>query len=61
MQVRAAGFVEIAAYAGARTLELNLQPSHGSHHFDESRQGPASALVTEWVDSLLAVGAAGEG
>lgn len=49
----AAGFVQTAASYGARTLELNLVPSDGSHFFDESRHGPASMLVPEWVEGLL--------
>ena len=49
----AAGFVQYAAKNGARTLELNLQPSEGTHFFDEARHGPAGALVPEWVDALL--------
>lgn len=50
----AAGFVQGAAHYGARTLELNLEPSAGSVYFDESRQGPASLLVPELVRELLA-------
>jgi NAD-dependent deacetylase len=49
----AAGFVQYAALHGARTLELNLQPSEGTHHFDEARHGRAGELVPVWVDSLL--------
>ena len=49
----AAGFVQYAAAHGARTLELNLQPSEGTHHFDEARHGRAGVLVPAWVDSLL--------
>ena len=49
----AAGFVQTARYAGARTLEINLEPSLGSVYFDESRAGPAGKLVPEWVDELL--------
>ncbi len=49
----AAGFVQQARAFGARTLELNLQPSEGSRWFHESRQGPAGLLVPEWVGSLL--------
>ena len=49
----AAGFVQYAALHGARTLELNLQPSDGTHHFDEARHGRAGELVPAWVDSLL--------
>ncbi len=50
----AAGFVQTARHAGARTLELNLDPSAGSLYFDESRMGPASLLVPELVRELLA-------
>ena len=50
----AAGFVQTARYCGARTLEMNLDPSLGSTFFDESRIGPAGKLVPEWVDEVLA-------
>ncbi|WP_447765936.1 Sir2 family NAD+-dependent deacetylase [Sphingopyxis panaciterrae] len=50
----AAGFVREARAAGARTLELNMEPSQGSHWFDEARHGPASALVPAWVEEILA-------
>jgi NAD-dependent deacetylase len=50
----AAGFVQTARYVGARTLEMNLEPSLGSYLFHESRTGPAGVLVPEWVDSLFA-------
>jgi NAD-dependent deacetylase len=49
----AAGFVQTARHYGARALELNLDPSAGSFLFDETRQGPASHLVPEWVTELL--------
>ena len=49
----AAGFVQYAARAGARTLELNLAPSCGTHLFDRADHGPASELVPAWVDDLL--------
>lgn len=49
----AAGFVRSARYHGAATLELNLEPSHGSAYFDESRVGAAGILVPQWVDALL--------
>jgi NAD-dependent deacetylase len=49
----AAGFVQAAAACGARTLELNLQPSEGTHWFHESRHGPAGVLVPAWVDEVL--------
>ncbi len=49
----AAGFVQTARHVGARTLELNLEPSAGSFYFEESRIGPASRLVPELVRQLL--------
>ena len=49
----AAGFVQLAARAGARTLELNLERSAGSGWFDESRLGPATVLVPAWVEEIL--------
>ena len=50
----AAGFVEIAANAGAETLELNLQPSEGTPLFDDFRHGPATEIVPAFVDEILA-------
>jgi NAD-dependent deacetylase len=50
----AAGFVSQAAAAGARTLEINLDPSAGTPLFDEARHGPAGTLVPAFVDHLLA-------
>ena len=50
----AAGFVQTARYVGARTLEMNLEPSLGSVWFDELRAGPAGELVPEWVEEVLA-------
>jgi len=49
----AAGFVREARAAGARTLELNMEPSQGSHWFDDARHGPATALVPGWVEEVL--------
>ncbi len=49
----AAGFVQAASAYGARTLELNLVPSDGSHHFHEARHGRAGELVPAWVAELL--------
>jgi NAD-dependent deacetylase len=50
----AAGFVRLARERGAATLELNLEPSEGSRWFDESRLGPATEVVSAWVDEILA-------
>ncbi len=49
----AAGFVAEARRAGARTLELNLEPSEGAHAFDAARYGRASEIVPVWVDEVL--------
>ena len=49
----AAGFVQTARYHGARTLEMNLEPSAGSAYFHETRLGPASELMPDWVETLL--------
>jgi NAD-dependent deacetylase len=49
----AAGYVQTARYRGARTLELNLEPSQGSIMFHESRLGKASEIVPRWVDEIL--------
>jgi NAD-dependent deacetylase len=49
----AAGFVQTARYCGARTLEINLEPSQGSIYFDEQRYGPAGVEVPKWVDEVL--------
>jgi NAD-dependent deacetylase len=49
----AAGFVQTARHVGARTLEMNLEPSLGSYLFDESRTGKAGELVPAWVEEVL--------
>ncbi|HVF37167.1 MAG TPA: NAD-dependent deacylase [Sphingomicrobium sp.] len=50
----AAGFVQTARYCGAKTLEINLEPSQGSIFFDERRYGPAGVEVPKWVHEILA-------
>jgi NAD-dependent deacetylase len=49
----AAGFVE-AVRPGARTVELNLEPSAVGGAFAEHRHGPAGSLVPALVGELLA-------
>lgn len=49
----AAGLVREAREQGVRTLELNLEPSHGSQWFDETRHGTATDIVPPWVDQIL--------
>ena len=50
----AAGYVQMARQMAKTTLELNLEPSQGSHHFTQTRYGKAGTIVPEWVDELLA-------
>ncbi|MBO6719001.1 MAG: NAD-dependent deacylase [Rhizobiaceae bacterium] len=52
----AAGFVSQARQAGARTVELNLEPSEGVSHFDEAVHGKATEIVPAFVEKLLAGG-----
>ena len=49
----AAGFVQTARYVGAKTVEINLEPSLGSVFFNEARIGAAGIEVPKWVDELL--------
>ena len=50
----AAGLVREARAQGTATLELNLEPSQGSAWFTEARHGPATVVVPEWVEEMLA-------
>ena len=50
----AAGFVQTAKYRGARTVEINLEPSQGSLLFDDRHYGKASLEVPSWVTDLSA-------
>jgi NAD-dependent deacetylase len=50
----AAGYGALAAAFGARTVELNLEPSDAAVPFDESRAGRATDIVPVWVDEMLA-------
>lgn len=52
----AAGFVAVAAEAGARTVELNLNTSGVSWLFHEAYEGPATQVVPQWVDDVLREG-----
>lgn len=49
----AAGFVQIARLAGARTVELNLEPSLSRSHFQQQRYGKATEIVPAFVEELL--------
>lgn len=50
----AAGFVEEAKHmAGARAVELNLEPSEAHGLFDEGIYGPATVVVPAFVQRLI--------
>ncbi|MCI5076730.1 NAD-dependent deacylase [Oricola sp.] len=49
----AAGFVELAADAGAETLELNLQRSETTQLFDDHRHAPATENLPAFVDEVI--------
>ncbi|MDI2112817.1 NAD-dependent deacylase [Commensalibacter nepenthis] len=49
----AAGFVQMASSAHAKTIELNLEISAGTSLFNESFLGPATQLVPQFVEKLL--------
>ena len=48
----AAGFVQAARYAGARTVEINLEPTSVARLFDEGVYGPATQAVPAFFDTL---------
>jgi NAD-dependent deacetylase len=50
----AAGLVRRAAAAGARCVELNLEPSARAGLFDDARYGRATEVVPAWVEEMLA-------
>lgn len=49
----AAGFVDAANAAGARTVELNLEKT--SHDFDEAIEGPATQVVPAFFANLTSL------
>ncbi len=49
----AAGFVHEARLSGARTVELNLEPSQVESQFEEKFYGPASQCVPDYVDQFI--------
>ena len=49
----AAGFVLMAGYAGAKTLEINLEPSLNAQAFTHGVYGPASVEVPRFIEALM--------
>jgi NAD-dependent deacetylase len=52
----AAGFIQLAHLAGARTVELNMEPSANAAAFDEGFYGPGTLVVPRFFDGLLSEG-----
>lgn len=50
----AAAFVQDAARAGVRTVEINLEASAVRSDFDEHLQGRATETVPAWVEAIIA-------
>lgn len=48
----AAGFFQEAASAGAKTVELNLEPGNHGSMFDEQYYGPATEVVDRFFSSV---------
>lgn len=55
----AAGFASAARRNGAHCVELNLEPSEVSRVFHERRYGPATQIVPDWVETVIAKHARG--
>ncbi|OCG41410.1 NAD-dependent protein deacylase [Gilliamella sp. Fer2-1] len=49
----AAGFVQIANQSGAKTIELNLEPSFKQNLFQTKIYGPASKIVPEFIKTFI--------
>lgn len=49
----AAGFVSEARAIGIATMELNLDPSENAYLFSDSRYGPATKIVPDWVEEVV--------
>lgn len=49
----AAGFFDIAQQHGAKTVELNLEPSLNARAFSEGYYGPATDIVPNYVQQLI--------
>lgn len=49
----AAGFAAQARAAGAKVVELNMEPSLNAHHFHAGHYGPATQTVPAWVAACL--------
>ena len=50
----AAGFAAVARAAGARVVEINMEPSLNASVFHKGFYGPAGVRVPAWVEAVLA-------
>ena len=57
--MRLAGFAAAASRSGARTIEVNLEPSAVENAFHEHRYGEAGVLVPQLAAELLGPAAGG--
>ena len=49
----AAGFAAQARAAGAKVVEINMEPSLTAHYFHDGRYGPATRMIPAWVNEYL--------
>ena len=49
----AAGFVQMANQAGAKTLEINLEESQVASNFEQAIYGKAGEVLPSWLDASL--------
>ena len=49
----AAGFVQIAKFGGAETVEFNLETTSNNYMFDRHITGPAGTTLPQFVDNLI--------
>lgn len=49
----AAGFARVAARHGAHCVQMNLELGINTGDFHETRQGPATQVVPDWVEGLV--------
>ncbi len=49
----AAGFVQLAHYSGAKTIEINLEPSLNAYEFSHGIYGKAGEEIPKLVDYIL--------
>lgn len=49
----AAGFVKVANQSGAKTVELNLEPSLSESLFQTKSYGPASQVVPKFIEKFI--------